>query len=190
MVPSLSVSCMLNRTIKKETVLYQFCCDFMVQLTGILSPSILVSRECFEYHVCMPLQRSLSLLISSLCSSVIWWAGALKYDMTVRNSSKPISSTDPLPSFWKFLWRTSGDSNVLLLYINSFAEPWILNFTISLQVCGLQMILTHGTWKKHTLNKLHNVDLHIANVNIYFLKKTKINCLFFKVECIQSVHYN
>lgn len=108
-VPSLSVSCMLNRTTVGRK--RKYIASLVLWIHGLvhwyISPRILLSRECFEYCFCMFLQRNLALLISSLCSSVIWWVGALKNDITVRNSSKPISSTDPTLSFLKFLLRTS-----------------------------------------------------------------------------------
>lgn len=125
----------------------------------------------------MFLQRSLALLVSSLCSSVIWWVGALKYDMTVRNSSKPISCTDPTSSFWKFLCRTSKYSNMLLLHI-SFVEPWMLNFTINLQVCGCQMNFWPrglGKNRRHysnTISKLANCFWDLS-LNICFLNEIK-----------------
>ena len=66
---------------------------------------------------------SFSFLTLSRWSSVMCSDGGLKWDMTTRNSSKPISWTFPSLFWWKFLRKKKGNSyiifhSILLLFKN------------------------------------------------------------------------
>lgn len=59
---------------------------------------------------------SFSLLTRWRWSSIMCSDGGLKWDMTTRNSSKPIASTVPSPFWWKFLKTTE---QILTFYPSS-----------------------------------------------------------------------
>lgn len=77
---------------------------------------------------------SFSLLTRPRCSSVMCSDGGLKWDMTTRNSSKPIASTVPSPFWWKFLKKKRKQKQ-------SRAEQ-ILTFypTSCLSLCGVKQL--------------------------------------------------
>lgn len=103
-IPSLSVSCMLNKTAEKQTNAGLTLCHLQVKVKQ--------SSSCDLYW---DVHLSFSLLVFPRCSSVMCADGGLKWDMTTTNSSKPISWTFPSPFWWKFLKKTANQmlSNAL-----------------------------------------------------------------------------
>lgn len=96
-IPSLSVSCMLNKTAEKQTNAGLTLCHLQVKVKQ--------SSSCDLYW---DVHLSFSLLVFPRCSSVMCADGGLKWDMTTTNSSKPISWTFPSPFWWKFLKKTAN----------------------------------------------------------------------------------
>lgn len=100
MVPSLSVSCMLNKTAERT--------------------KNIVNQASAQQQACVFSQGdahlSFSLLMRSRCSSVMCSDGGLKWDMTSRNSAKPISSTVPSPFSRKFLGTKRKQSDALTFH--------------------------------------------------------------------------
>lgn len=94
-IPSLSVSCMLNKT--ADTAQRQYYQPWLRQ-------SMWACDLIKDTHL------SFSFLTLSRWSSVMCSDGGLKWDMTTRNSSKPISSALPSPFWWKFLKEGGANS--------------------------------------------------------------------------------
>lgn len=114
MVPSLSVSCMLNKTAETNAVNRGLVCVcvFFFHLFVF-----------FFYLILGRSHLSFSLRMCSRCSSLMLSDGGLKWDMTTRNSSKPISSTVPSPFWWKFLGRTDRSEASADIFIQPHDGP-------------------------------------------------------------------